>query len=974
VALKQILDRHADDPSSRARFVLEAEVTGSLEHPGIVPVYGLGHSPDGRPYYAMRLVRGDTLKQAVDRSHSDAALQKDPGRRSLELRQLLRRFVDVCNAIAYAHSRGVLHRDLKPANVVVGRYGETLVVDWGLAKPLGHSEPGGDGAERTLMPSSSSGSAATLPGSALGTPAYMSPEQAEGDLDRLGPRSDVYSLGATLYYLLTGGPPFAGDAAEVIYAVQRGEFRPPRQFDATIDRALEAVCLKAMAPRPADRYATPKALAEDVERWMADEPVSSWREPLSRRARRWARRNRTAVAAAAVALVAGVAGLAAVLVVQTRARADLGRANAQVTRANADLLAANARERQRFDLAMAAVQLFHGEVSQDLLLKEKEFAGLRSRLLTGAADFYGNLERLLEGHTDLPSRAALGRAYFELGQLTGDIGNMAEALAVHRKGLAVRRKLAQEPEAGAEAVLDLVRSLTAQGSLQQISGDRAGSLSSFGDARGLVEGLVVAGSGGDEAKALLAETLDGMGLDRANPRENLEMRYRALEIAKELVGKHPGVTRYLGLLGLLQMNIGVDLLDLGREAEAIAASKEAATTTQRLVDARPDVYLYQNRLAIVYNNIAASSWNEVRLDEAVAFQRLAVAIWRKAAAANPAVRQVENDTAYGICILARYLIHCGRPVEALELLAQARSSLRRLLELDRGAFEPLGNLAATQILTIEALARMGMWLGAEKAYEEAVSILRNHDAQLSNKGHGDGRYEPYGLSRFGWRLWEAGRAAEAASAFGRERAIRLRLAAAGPASAADRKALAVCESNGAAALLSLGQLAEARAGCDRAIAIGEGLLAGDPEKGEITRLLAVSLLRSGSVRAAAGDPAGAAADCRRAAALFASHPALEPQAAIAQACCHGALAGLADKEGSGISAAEASAQAEEAMVILRRVVACGYRDIDLIRVEPGLDPLRSRDDFRRLLMDLAFPAEPFAVRLDADFRPVPDSR
>src|SRR5262249_3411188 len=261
VALKQILDRHADDPASRARFVLEAEVTGGLEHPGIVPVYGLGHSPDGRPYYAMRFVRGDTLKQAGDRFHADDALTKDPGRRSLELRKLLRRFVDVCNAVAYAHSRGVLHRDLKPATVVVGRYGESLVVDWGLAKAMGHAEPGGDAAERTLMPSSSGGSAETLPGSALGTPAYMSPEQAEGQLDRLGPRSDAYSRGATRYSLLPGRPPFEGEAAEVIRGVQKGELRPPRQLDAAIDRALEAVCLKAMAHRPADRYATPRALA-----------------------------------------------------------------------------------------------------------------------------------------------------------------------------------------------------------------------------------------------------------------------------------------------------------------------------------------------------------------------------------------------------------------------------------------------------------------------------------------------------------------------------------------------------------------------------------------------------------------------------------------------------------------------------------------------------------------------------------------
>src|SRR5262249_6172262 len=156
--------------------------------------------------YAMRFIKGDSLKEAIERFHADASLPNDSGRRSLELRKLLRRFTDVCNAIDYAHSRGVLHRDIKPGNVIVGKHGETLVVDWGLAKALGRSEPGVDPGERTLMPSSASGSAETLPGSALGTPAYMSPEQARGELDRLGPRSDVYSLGATLYCLLTGKP------------------------------------------------------------------------------------------------------------------------------------------------------------------------------------------------------------------------------------------------------------------------------------------------------------------------------------------------------------------------------------------------------------------------------------------------------------------------------------------------------------------------------------------------------------------------------------------------------------------------------------------------------------------------------------------------------------------------------------------------------------------------------------------------
>jgi WD40 repeat protein len=313
VALKEIQEQHAGNPESRARFLREAQITGRLEHPGVVPVYGLGWYSNGRPFYAMRLIQGGSLREAIRDLHQGDRPIRYSGAESLAVRDLLSRFVSVCKTVAYAHSRGVIHRDLKPGNIMLGRFGETLVVDWGLAKALAELDavgPGGREPLRRLRPEQDF--AETPAGAVLGTPAYMSPEQAAGRVELVGPASDIYSLGATLYAILTGQAPY-GDADHrlVLEQARAGQWLPPRQVIARVPQALERICVKAMAFRPGDRHPTALALAADVERWLATGETGRALPPWAFGLHAWLGRRRlrwpvlTAIFVIAAAVLAG---------------------------------------------------------------------------------------------------------------------------------------------------------------------------------------------------------------------------------------------------------------------------------------------------------------------------------------------------------------------------------------------------------------------------------------------------------------------------------------------------------------------------------------------------------------------------------------------------------------------------------------------------------------------------------------------
>ncbi|WP_428305780.1 protein kinase domain-containing protein [Lacipirellula sp.] len=712
IALKEILPAYADDHENRRRFVREAEITGNLEHPGIVPVYSLGEFADGRPYYAMQFVRGVDLRMAIEDYFEKPASR--PGK-ELEFRQLLARFVSVCQAVDYAHSRNVIHRDLKPGNIMLGAFGETFVVDWGLAKTLDGKAAADDFELLPVTPSHRAQTDQTQAGRIVGTTQYMSPEQASGRLDQLTAASDVYGLGATLYHLLTGQPPFDGAAEDVVFRVQQGRFKPPREVRAETPRPLQAICLKAMARQPSQRYASARALALDVERYLADEPVAAHRESLAARSWRWVRRHRSFVTSASIVALLAIAGL------------TVGVGLLKVQRDRAE---------RNFQLAQDAVRQYYIRVSEETLLNQPGMQPLRDALLKQALDYYQ--EFLKERGDDPQLQQEVAQAEFFVGRMIETIDAATPAIEHYERAAAIQQQLVAKSSGSERTELEVeyAQTLNALGRAHQNLKQNKSARQYFTQAAELREAIAKQRPDDAEAARTLASSLMNLGLldlaagDAQAAIKQLE-RAQTLRRAQLNGDETPQTLRRD--LGMGDFNLAQVRIQQGDLTGAKQNLAEAIATFGSLATANHADFENSRRLALCQRMLGDVEAASGRPEEAVAALTAARAAMRELADRNPSVPEYAADLAGIEMNLGMQFSADGETSGALESLESAAKRLQTLQAAGDASPRHLCDLGVALRANGELLADIYRTDDARAKLQESQRILQELVEQHPNE-------------------------------------------------------------------------------------------------------------------------------------------------------------------------------------------------------------------------------------------------
>lgn len=662
------------------RFVREARNVAQLQHPGIVPVYEVGRS-EAFSFIVSELVEGITLADALSA-------------RRFGFRELARLVSQIAAALEHAHAHGVVHRDLKPSNIMLAADGIPRVMDFGLAKR--------DAGEVTV----------TLEGQVLGTPAYMSPEQASGYAHHVDGRSDVYSLGSILYELLTGELPFRGNQRMLLHQVLHDEPRAPRSLNDRIPRDLETICLRAMAKEPARRYQTSQQMADDLTRFLAGEAITA--RPVRRveRAWRWCKRQpvvASLAAAVALALVIGTS-ISTYFAIQSDARAreailERERANEnadkeQLARQAAELnLTEATRQRERaetaFREAREAVDKYYTSVSESKLLNVPGLQPLRTELLETALEYY---QKFINEYSDDPkTQAELASTYDRVGRIRKASGSRRESTDAYKKAIEILEKLVQENP----HVRNYQESL-------------AWTFSNLG--RVQTEEYVERWNTFSDRKRALEITA---GLSEA------ETSYKkAIEIFENLLRTTPAAAGYQYGLSTCYADLGELNSAFRRPDMAVVSFKRALEIQETLVRENPAVVDYQDQLARTYAKLGREfpSTSKGRA-QAQILLRKAVEIREKILRENPTVIDYRDRLGTSYYNLGKVESEAGNLPQAEERLQYAIDIFDKLVVENPTIVEYRVNLSDSVIQLGDVLGMSKKWKDSAAMYAKAVRIV-----------------------------------------------------------------------------------------------------------------------------------------------------------------------------------------------------------------------------------------------------------
>jgi serine/threonine-protein kinase len=721
VALKELRPEQADKPVLWARFLEEAQITGQLEHPGIVPIYELARRPrDDQPFYTMRFVKGRTLSEAIKTYHEQCAADTAG---PLAQRALLTAFLGVCNAVAYAHSRGVVHRDLKGANVVLGDFGEVIVLDWGLAKVLGR--PDSDVAPPVVLDAETEREA-TVQGQVLGTPTFMAPEQADGRQDLIDARTDVYGLGAILYEILTAQPPFTGpDTPAVLRKVRTEPPVPPRQLRADVPLPLQAVCLKALAKRREDRYATAADLAADVQRWLADEPVTAFREPLTVRAGRWTRRHRTWVVGAAAAACVAVVTLSVATVLLQRARGVAEQREQEAREQRQQAQEQRDEARSKYQLARDAVDQMLTEVGHKSLRDIPGMDSVRRALLEKALTFY---QQFLREKSDDPEvRRATGYAYKRMGTIYELLGKHDEALTAFRQAMELWRRLMEEFPDDLRYRSDLAWTHNDLGAVYFLTGRYPEAEAVFRQGRDLVEYLVGKAPGEADYQRLLASNAANLGLvyhRTGRTQEAIPELEKARDVYTRLVQAPAATARVRDGLATTYHGLGPLYRDLGQYPLAEAAFRQCVALWEQLLREDPQSSEYRQMLGSSHQHLGYMYQRYVaRPSQAEAHYQTALKLREQLAQEHPAVPAYQLDVAQSHGTLGWLYQTSGQPDRAEAAFLSALAVHEKLQQDHPTVPRYRASVADSHHYLGGFYAAMGQSAKVEAAYLKAVEIF-----------------------------------------------------------------------------------------------------------------------------------------------------------------------------------------------------------------------------------------------------------